>query len=94
MNLNPGVAQMKILENRWMSFTDWPGLDSEIGPLVLNGFFYTRQGTKVMCAYCRGTVVRWNNREDPVMLHARRFPACPFVLNPPDYVRSKYPIYD
>jgi hypothetical protein len=79
---------LRKLENRWASFKDWPGMRGEVNELVLSGFFYTGQRTRVMCPYCGGVITAWSERDEPLFLHSMLWPNCSFIRSLP---KIKYP---
>jgi hypothetical protein len=81
-------AEWKDLYLRILTFYNWPGTALDKDYLARSGFFHLGDGS-VMCAYCRGYIERWNEDDDPIVVHARRFPCCAFILNLPPYAISK-----
>jgi len=69
-------------EARLESFSTWP-LPSPINPQILaqSGFYYTRMGDKVRCAFCSGEVDSWTGKEIPDEVHRNRFPQCTYMLD-------------
>ncbi|RWS18891.1 hypothetical protein B4U80_01259 [Leptotrombidium deliense] len=43
------------------------------------GFYYTGNGDSCTCAFCCGSLEKWELHDDPVILHRLYFPHCPFV---------------
>jgi baculoviral IAP repeat-containing protein 2/3 len=76
---------MKNLDNRRKTFSNWSKPRVCIDELSRAGFYFCGNGDETKCAYCKGVVKNWSERDEPVMEHARLFPACLFILNPPDY---------
>lgn len=74
---------MKNETNRLKTFQmnpPWPKDYVDIKKLAKAGFFYTFNGDKVHCAFCRGQVCRWDRDDDPMSEHAKHFTTCPFIM--------------
>nr|CAD7399305.1 unnamed protein product [Timema cristinae] len=68
-------------DKRLESFRTWPY--GHLWPpqdMAKAGFYYLQEGDKVQCAFCNGTVGKWEPGDDPLMEHKRHFPNCPFIL--------------
>jgi len=80
------INKMKTLDNRFQTFRTYRWNQPLPTPerLARAGFFFRSNGT-TMCAYCKGVIERWTQTDNPLEKHSTRFPACPFVLNPPTY---------
>jgi hypothetical protein len=85
MDITPR-EKFKSLNVRRATFErGWPNLHVCYDDLSRAGFYYTGKDDQTTCAFCRGTLKNWTARDEPLLEHARHFPACPFILNPPDY---------
>jgi hypothetical protein len=78
-------TNFRNLDNRRATFEHWPNEQVCPDELSRAGFYYTGRDDKTICAYCQGTAHNWKERDEPLLEHARLYPACPFILNPPDY---------
>lgn len=73
------IISMYDENKRLRTFTSWPISHITPGELAKAGFFYTNEEDKVQCAFCSGTLSRWQLGEDPMVEHRRHFPRCPYV---------------
>ena len=70
----------KVAENRRATFSDWPSnaiITAE--EAVEAGLYYTGQGDKVVCAWCKGGLYDWDVGDTAMGEHSRHFPLCSFV---------------
>lgn len=81
----PLEEQMKIPEQRLLTFVSWPNRQMDPQRLVNAGFYYLNESDKVRCAWCKGVIENWQADDVPLEEHARSFPCCPFILHPPEY---------
>ncbi|OQR69896.1 baculoviral IAP repeat-containing protein 2-like [Tropilaelaps mercedesae] len=81
----PLEEKMKQPEQRLLTFLPWPKPEIDPQRLVNAGFYYINEGDKVRCAWCKGVIEQWQATDVPFDEHARNFPCCPFILNPPSY---------
>jgi hypothetical protein len=79
------AANLKALDNRRATFSNWPKPNVDYDELARAGFYYEGVDDRTICAYCKGCVKNWSERDEPILEHARLFPCCPFILNPPLY---------
>lgn len=78
--INPDYGLLKHERERLSTFDDWPASDTvQPSALARAGLFYTGQGDRTRCAFCRGVLHRWQPSDDPDDEHCRHFPDCPFV---------------
>jgi len=77
--------RMKQLEERLSSFANWPKPNINTQRLANAGFYYTGEGDKTRCAWCKGTIENWSETDIPFEEHGICFPCCSFILNPPAY---------
>jgi len=78
----PDFVQLRSESARLSTFHDWPssaGSIVEPRQLAAVGLFYTGQGDRVQCAFCRGCLRSWKPGDRPAEEHRRHFPDCPFV---------------
>jgi hypothetical protein len=52
------------------------GVDKLIGA----GFQYCGPDDKVQCLFCRGRLYHWRSGNNPMKLHRKHYPHCPFVI--------------
>ena len=52
------------------------------------GWFSCNVNDRVICIYCNTICHEWTVNDDPVEVHARLAPQCPFVLSMPSIERS------
>lgn len=72
---------LKIERNRLESFRNWPA-NANVNPqdLAKSGFFYTGQGDRVQCVFCRGILRNWDPGDIPHIEHRNKYARCPFML--------------
>jgi len=77
---NPNYVLLKHESARLSTFHDWP-VSHIVQPSALAraGLFYTGQGDRTGCAFCRGVLHHWQPWDDSDVEHRRHFPDCPFV---------------
>lgn len=77
---NPDLNRLKAEHTRLETFNDWPTTaNAKPSELAANGWFFTGEGDRVCCAFCRGILHHWTKDDSPASEHRRHFPACPFV---------------
>ena len=77
----PSWLSLRLISFRQQTFGDWPKKDVvDVNALARAGFFYTGNGDRVRCAFCRKCLVNWRPGDEPAEEHRRECPACPFVL--------------
>lgn len=81
-NISTGTVQqtdLKIIENRLQTYSNWP-LDF-ISPEQLSdaGFYYMNVHDQVKCAFCGGIIGQWERNDNPLQEHRKFFPDCPIV---------------
>lgn len=72
-------TDLKIIENRLSTYSEWP-LDF-ITPeqLAQAGFYYLNIADQVKCAFCGGIIGQWERNDQPLQEHRKFFPDCPIV---------------
>jgi hypothetical protein len=76
----PDYERLKTESVRLSTFHDWPTRAyADPVELVKEGFFYTGNGDRVCCAFCRGFLRNWLPEDRPDEEHKKHFPDCPFV---------------
>ncbi|KAJ8314589.1 hypothetical protein KUTeg_006739 [Tegillarca granosa] len=75
------AGPLKIERNRLESFRNWPA-NANVNPqdLAKSGFFYTGQGDRVQCVFCRGILRNWDPGDIPHIEHRNKYARCPFIL--------------
>jgi hypothetical protein len=73
--------QMKQREKRQQTFTEW----NTASERLVNAGFFLNDESIPQCAWCRGTLLLPLSNENPFEEHARKYPCCEFILNPPPY---------
>lgn len=73
------ATDLKIIENRLQTYSNWP-LDF-ITPeqLAQAGFYYLNIADQVKCAFCGGIIGQWEVNDQPLLEHRKFFPDCPIV---------------
>lgn len=73
------ATDLKIVENRLQTYSNWP-LDF-ITPqqLAQAGFYYLNIADQVKCAFCGGIIGQWEVNDQPLLEHRKFFPDCPMV---------------
>ncbi|XP_042859309.1 baculoviral IAP repeat-containing protein 2-like [Penaeus japonicus] len=73
-------TQFSSISSRLATYTSWP---AEIGlspqSLAVAGFFHTGRADWVQCFSCGGGVFGWRKEEQPLEVHLRYYPQCPFA---------------
>ena len=78
--VNPDYGLLGNEAARLSTFHDWPVPHvPEPSTLARAGFFYTGQGDRTQCAFCRGMLHHWTPKDQPDSEHRRHFPDCAFV---------------
>ncbi|XP_076052351.1 inhibitor of apoptosis protein-like [Oratosquilla oratoria] len=77
------VPTLNTTEARLKTFASWRQCEVgvEVKALVQAGFYWTGVGDLVQCFHCHGGIMGWREGEDPIDLHARLYPTCPFALS-------------
>ena len=72
---------MCIRDSCLKRFQEWP-VSLSITPKELSeaGFFYTGCNDRVICFCCGGGLNKWERGKYAWMEHARRFPACSYIM--------------
>ena len=58
----------------------WPKSAISLEKLANAGFIYTRRDDDVQCVFCAGVIGDWADNDDPMIVHQRNFPTCPFIV--------------
>lgn len=71
---------LRLNSFRRQTFYDWP-IEHVVSStsLARAGFFYTGDGDKVRCAFCRKCFISWQAGETPTEEHSRESSKCEFV---------------
>jgi baculoviral IAP repeat-containing protein 7/8 len=77
-------SEIDRFEERRASFRDWPSHVSSFD-LSRAGFYYSGESDRVKCAFCQLRVQNWSTCSEPMTVHRRMSPTCPFILNPPSF---------
>lgn len=77
---NPDYDMLRAEIVRMSTFHDWP----ETNPIakidfVKAGLFYTGEGDRVQCAFCRNYLKNWTPGDEPMVEHKKHFKECRFV---------------
>ncbi|GBL99953.1 Baculoviral IAP repeat-containing protein 7-A [Araneus ventricosus] len=75
----PKYPQMSDMNNRLLSYRDWPILMLSSRQLAECGLFYTGVEDHVTCFYCGGSLGDWKLNDDPWVEHERFYPDCGFL---------------
>jgi baculoviral IAP repeat-containing protein 7/8 len=82
-NESESVRQIRIRSlSHWMHFTP----SSEL--MASAGWFACNVTDRVICIYCNTICHEWTVNDDPIEVHTRLAPKCPFVLSTPSTERS------
>lgn len=76
------APDMRQMEERLKTFTNWPLTFIKPETLANNGFYYLGRGDEVRCAFCKVEIMRWEEGDDPAADHKRWAPQCPFLRQP------------
>jgi len=78
---NPDFNLLRCESKRLGTFHDWPS-GSPVDPEAIAeaGMFFTGEGDRVQCVFCRQYLRNWATGDDPMSEHRRHFPQCDFVL--------------
>lgn len=68
---------------RLNTFQTWNYSFPSVRAMAATGFYYTNDGDKVRCFYCRGELIHWMPGDNPAREHRRWSPNCPMVLGTP-----------
>lgn len=72
-------VDLKVLENRRRTYTNWPVDFISADTLAQAGFYYLNVDDQVKCAYCGGIIGQWERNDQPIQEHRKFFPDCPIV---------------
>lgn len=78
-NLQVG-AHLKFEIHRFGTFDSWTNPYVNSRDLAKAGFFFTRIGDCVKCAFCSNILKQWEQGDVPFDEHRKHYPKCPFVL--------------
>ncbi|CAF4854486.1 unnamed protein product, partial [Rotaria sp. Silwood2] len=51
--------------------------------MISAGWFSCNINDRVICIYCNTIFHEWTNNDDPIEVHKRLSPKCPFVISMP-----------
>lgn len=72
-------SDLKILENRLRTYTNWPLDFITPDQLAQAGFYYLNVADQVKCVSCGGIIGQWERNDQPIQEHRKFFPDCPIV---------------
>ncbi|XP_078392034.1 baculoviral IAP repeat-containing protein 1-like, partial [Cetorhinus maximus] len=72
--------QLREAGARLETFEGWPFyIKADPGPLAAAGFFYTGVKDQVQCFSCHGSLMHWEEDDDPWKEHSKWFPECAYL---------------
>ncbi|CAF0849239.1 unnamed protein product [Adineta steineri] len=78
LNEAESVQQIRI-----RTLSHWPHFTPSKESMALSGWFSCNSNDRVICIYCNTICHEWNIDDDPMQVHTRLAPQCPFVLSMP-----------
>lgn len=72
-------TDLKVIENRLQTYTNWPLDFIRPDQLASAGFYYLNIDDQVKCAFCGGIIAHWEQNDQPLQEHRKFFPDCPIV---------------
>lgn len=75
---SPGM-DLKLIENRLQTYSNWPINYISPEQLAQAGFYYLNVADQVKCAFCGGIIGQWEQNDLPLNEHRKFFPECPIV---------------
>ncbi|CAF4424576.1 unnamed protein product [Rotaria sp. Silwood2] len=72
-----------IREVRIRSLSHWPHFIPSNQSMISAGWFSCNVNDRVICIYCNTICHEWTNNDDPIEVHKRLSPKCPFVISMP-----------
>jgi hypothetical protein len=76
-----------IRQARLHSLSHWPHLSPSCESMASSGWFACNVNDRVICIYCNTICHEWTINDDPIEVHIRLAPKCPFVLSMPPIER-------
>jgi hypothetical protein len=74
---------MKNESARLQTFHGWPYAVASPSALARAGFYWTKTRDIVKCAFCSGSVGKFETGDVPWLEHERLYPECPFIRGYP-----------
>jgi Inhibitor of Apoptosis domain len=75
----PAGTDLKLIENRLQTYSNWPINYITPEQLAQAGFYYLNVADQVKCAFCGGIIGQWELNDSPLNEHRKFFPDCPIV---------------
>lgn len=72
-------TDLKVIENRLSTYTNWPIDFISPTQLAEAGFYYLDIADQVKCAFCGGIIGHWEVNDQPLQEHRKFFPDCVIV---------------
>lgn len=66
-------------KERLKTFSDWPASNIDPRELAKSGFYYTKTGDEIRCAFCGLQMSQWQANWDPTHLHRENSVECDFI---------------
>ncbi|CAF1090246.1 unnamed protein product [Rotaria sordida] len=83
-----------IQEIRIRGLSHWPHFTPSNESMASAGWFSCNVNDRVICIYCNTICHEWTINDDPIEVHTRLAPQCPFVLSIPSVNNSPKIIND
>ncbi|CAF1065672.1 unnamed protein product [Rotaria sordida] len=78
LNESESLKQVRI-----RSLSHWPHFTPSCESMISAGWFSCNVNDRVICIYCNTICHGWTINDDPIEVHRRLAPQCPFILSMP-----------